>query len=144
MVTSILFLVETIYSNIQFWSFWKKKRSPSLLMYFRTYGLRNMWLDKCLKIQVSKDSFTRSMVNGSKLCWNLNNSTFTIFINSCEGTRWKSLSEWYGKPQAFSWTHWLPIASVLFLTEIIYSNIFRFNYFRQAKYFLIFFWILWI
>ena len=108
-------------------------------MYFRTYGIRNMWLDKCLKIQVSKDSLTSNKINGPKLCSNLNDSIFTIFINPCEGIGGKILSEWYGKSQASLLTQWLPITRVLFLIEIIDSNIFRFNYLRKRKYFMIFF-----
>ena len=47
---------------------------------FWTYGLRKTWLDKCLKNFVSEDHSTCNMVNGPKHCWNLNHSTFTIFI----------------------------------------------------------------
>ena len=44
-----------------------------------------MWLDKCLESRVSEDPLTSNMVNGPKLCWNLNDSTFTVFIDACEG-----------------------------------------------------------
>ena len=47
--------------------------------------LRKIWLDKCLKGRVSEDFQTNNMVNGSKLCCNLNGSTFTIFIKHFEG-----------------------------------------------------------
>ena len=40
-------------------------------MYFRNYRLQKMWLDQCVKTPFSEDPFTRSMVNGSKLYWNL-------------------------------------------------------------------------
>ena len=43
-----------------------------------------MSLSKCLKSPVSEDPSTSDMVNGPKLCWNLNDSTFTIFIDLCE------------------------------------------------------------
>ena len=35
--------------------------------------------------------------------------------------------------------HWLPIASIFFLIETIYSNVLGSNYLRNEKYFLIFF-----
>ena len=43
-----------------------------------------MWLDKCLKTPVSEDFSTSNMVNGPKHCWNLHESTFTMFIDNCE------------------------------------------------------------
>ena len=54
-------------------------------MHFRNYGLRMTWLDKCLKSRVSEDLYTGNMVNGPKHSFNLNESTFTIFIDHCEG-----------------------------------------------------------
>ena len=54
-------------------------------MYFRTYEVRKTWLDKCLKSPVSEDPLTSIKVNGPKYCLNLNESTFTIFIDHCEG-----------------------------------------------------------
>ena len=58
-------------------------------MYFRTYGLEKTWLDKCLKSPLSS-----KMVNGAKHCSELNDSTFTIFIDTCEANSgFKSLSE---------------------------------------------------
>ena len=53
-------------------------------MYFRNYWLRKTWLDECLKSFVSEDPLKDNMATGSKHCWNLNNRTFTIFINHCE------------------------------------------------------------
>ena len=35
-------------------------------MYFRNYGLRKTWLDKCLKIPYSDEPLTGNMVNGPK------------------------------------------------------------------------------
>ena len=49
-------------------------------MYFWTYGIRKTWLDKCLKSPVWEDPSTSNMENGPNHCWNLNDSTFTIFI----------------------------------------------------------------
>ena len=54
-------------------------------MFFRNYGLGKMWLDKCLNSPVSEDHLTGNVVNGAKHLFNLNNSTFTIFIDHCEG-----------------------------------------------------------
>ena len=54
-------------------------------MYFRNYWLRKKWLDKFVKNPSSEDPSTDNMVNGSKHCVNLNGSTFTIFVDHCEG-----------------------------------------------------------
>ena len=53
-------------------------------MLFRIDGLRNTWLDKCLKCPVSEDPSTSDMVNGPKPWLNMKGSTFTIFISYCE------------------------------------------------------------
>ena len=37
-------------------------------MYFRNYGLRKTWLDKCLENTASEHPSTNDMVNGSKDC----------------------------------------------------------------------------
>ena len=54
------------------------------MIYLWTYGLHKTWLDKCLKSPVSEDPSTSNMVNGPKQCWNLNDTTFTIFIHPSE------------------------------------------------------------
>ena len=54
-------------------------------MYFRNCGLQKTWLDKCLKSPVSEDPLTGNLVNVPKHCFNLNYSTFTMFIDQCEG-----------------------------------------------------------
>ena len=54
-------------------------------MYFWTYGLQKTWLIECLKSLVSENHSTSKMINGPKYCWNLNDSTFTIFICHIEG-----------------------------------------------------------
>ena len=53
-------------------------------MYFWTYGLWNTRLDQCLKSPVSEDPSTNNTVNGPKHIWNLNDSTFIIYIDKCE------------------------------------------------------------
>ena len=109
-------------------------------MYFWTRGLWKTWLDKSLKSPVLDDASKSNMVVGAKHCWNLNNSTFTIFIDPWKGNRLgKSVSQRYGKSQHRLLTHWLPIRSILFLTEVSYCNIFRCNYLQKKKYFLPFF-----
>ena len=45
-------------------------------MYFRSYGFRKTFLDKCLKSHVSQDRSKNNMVNGPKHCSNLNHNTF--------------------------------------------------------------------
>ena len=37
-------------------------------MYFRNYGLRKTWLNKCLKNTISEDILVSGMVNGNKHC----------------------------------------------------------------------------
>ena len=54
-------------------------------MYFRSYGLRKTWLDKCLKSPVSEDHLTGNVFNGSKHYVNLNDIIFTILIDQCQG-----------------------------------------------------------
>ena len=54
-------------------------------MYFRNQGLQKTSLDKCLKSRVSEDPSTQKIRNGLKHCCNLNDSTFKIFINHCDG-----------------------------------------------------------
>ena len=95
---------------------------------------------QCLKNRVSKDPSTSNMVNGPKHCWNLNDSTFTIFIDRCEENHaLKIFCDWYWKSSDCLLTHWLPMTSILFLTEAIYCNIFRCNYLRNEKNFRNFF-----
>ena len=54
-------------------------------MYFGCYGVRKPWLDKCLKSPFYEDLAKSNMVNVPKHCGNLKNSTFSIFIDRCEG-----------------------------------------------------------
>ena len=155
-MTIILFLLGTIYSNIFRSNYLRKKDVfsisvyifeihieflkiskkiwPSKVIYFWTDLLRKMWLDKCLKSSVSEDPSTRNMANGPKHCWNLNSSTFVIFIDHCErNSVVKSLSWWYEKYKDCFLTHWLPMTSILFLIETIYRNIFRRNYLENNR-----------
>ena len=55
-------------------------------MYFRNYGLRKTWLNNCLKSRVWEEHSTSNMINGLKLCENLNDITFTIHFDHWEGT----------------------------------------------------------
>ena len=82
------------------------------------------------------------MVNGTIHCWNLNESTFIIFMDCCEVIQVAkvSLSDMQNlRAVSCVLTNWLPITSILFLIETFYKNIFRCNYLRNEKYFLIFF-----
>ena len=54
-------------------------------MYFRNYRLGKTWLDKCLKCPVSDNPLRENLVNGPKHRFNFNGSTFTRFIDHCEG-----------------------------------------------------------
>ena len=59
-------------------------------MYLPNYELQKMWLAKCLKSAVWEDPSTGNMVKRPKGYFSLNDSTFTIFIDQCEGN-------WVGK-----------------------------------------------
>ena len=65
-------------------------------MHFRSYGLRKTWLYKCLRTPLSEVSSRSNMVSGTKHCWNLNETTFTIFLDQCEGN-------WDGKSLLMIW-----------------------------------------
>ena len=80
-------------------------------------------LDKCLNSFVSEDCSKSKIVNSPKRCWNLNDSTFTIFIDQCErNLRSKSLCYWYTKFLDSLLKNWLPITSYLFLIETILAT----------------------
>ena len=113
-MTSILFLTEVIYCNIFrrnylrnekifliFFFFWHVRNLDSILKIFKKnmtfigdvfLNLRTpkkVWL----KIPVLEDPLKSNMVKGPKHCWNLNDSTFTMFIDHCQGNSvGKSLS----------------------------------------------------
>ena len=106
-------------------------------MYFWTYGLRKTWLDECLRSLVPEDLSRNNIINGPQNCWNLNDSTFTIFIDHWEDNYdWKSVTEWCAKSLDCLLIQWHPMTCILFLTEAIYWNVFRFFYLRKEKYFL--------
>ena len=54
-------------------------------MYFWTYRLRKMWLDKCLKSPVSEDLLISNLGKGIKHYSKLNDSILTVFIDPREG-----------------------------------------------------------
>ena len=62
-----------------------KKMKRLIADVFLKFRLRKTWLDKYLKNPVSEDFSTSNMVNGLKYCSKLNDSTFTIFIDTCAG-----------------------------------------------------------
>ena len=111
-----------------------------MLIYFRRYGSRKTLLDQCLKSRALRDPSQSKIINAPKYCWNMYGSTFTKFIDHCEGN-WhaKSFCYWHGRSQDCFLTHWVPMASILFLIEAIYRNEFRCNYLENKKHFLRFF-----
>ena len=78
------FFAAFLKSRLNFEHF-QKKGWLSYLRYFRNYGLRKKWLHQCLKSPIWRDLSESFMVNAPKHCWNLHGSTFTIFIDYCEG-----------------------------------------------------------
>ena len=54
-------------------------------MDLRNYGLRNTWLEKCLKKSVSEYRSIVNILNTPKHCWNLHDSTFIRFFYHSEG-----------------------------------------------------------
>ena len=75
-------------------------------MYFRNYGLQKTWLDQCLKSPVLEDVWKSNMVNGPKHTRNIKESSFTIFIDHCEGNcLTEILCYKYAKAQNFFLTH---------------------------------------
>ena len=83
--TFFQFFFSIFESYIKFSTF-PEKRSPSELIYSRKYRLRKTWLDKFLKSRVSENTSTDIKKNETKHCCNLNDSTFTMFINHCKGS----------------------------------------------------------
>ena len=69
-----------------------------------------MWLHKFLKLNVSEDASKRNIINGQNHCCNLDDSTFTIFIDNFEGN-WvgKSFFCCYAKYSNCLLTYWLPM-----------------------------------
>ena len=109
-------------------------------MFFWTYGHQETWLDIWLKIPVPEDRSTSNMINGPKNCSKLNDSTITRFIDTCEGdSGWKRLSGFCVESLDCFLIHWLLVTGILFLIETIYRDIFRFNYLRNEKCLLNFF-----
>ena len=60
-----------------------KKKMTLIADNSSTDGRRKTWSDKCLKSPISEEPSTSNIVNWPKHCWNLNSSTFTIFIDHC-------------------------------------------------------------
>ena len=92
-----------------------KQKMNLIAFVFPKFRTRKRWLDKCLKTPVSEDSSTSKRVNVFKHCWNLHQSTFTIFIDHClENWVGKTLPFWHAKPWDCLLTHWLPMKIILF------------------------------
>ena len=130
----MFFCIFEIYTK--FWTF-SRRRWPSYSTYLRNHGPRKTWLDICLKSAVSEDPLTGNMVNWSKHCPNLTDSTVTKFIDDFEGNSvGKSLFYWYAKPYNCLLTDWLTMTSILFLIETIERNQFTCYYLKNKKVFL--------
>ena len=84
-----------------------------------------------------EDPFTSNVVNRSKHWFNLNGSSFTIFVDHCEAN-WVGKSRSYrkSKSQNFFLTHRLPMTSILFLVETIQYKQVRCIYRKNKKLFL--------
>ena len=54
-------------------------------MFFRNYEPQKTWLDKCLKNPIWEDPLRGNVAKGRKSCFNLDDNTFTIFIDHSEG-----------------------------------------------------------
>ena len=67
-----------------------EKKMSVIAELFPKLRTRKRWLKKCLKSPASEDHSTSNMVRGTKHFWNLNHTTFTIFINHCS-------DNWAGK-----------------------------------------------
>ena len=84
-----------------FFFFWHVRNLDSILKIFKknmTF-IGDVFLNlgtpkkEWLKIPVLEDPSKSNMVKGPKHCWNLNDSTFTMFIDHCQGNSvGKSLS----------------------------------------------------
>ena len=55
-------------------------------MYFGKSRLGKIWLDKCQKSRISQDPYGENIGNRLKRYSNLNEGTFTKFVNHCEGS----------------------------------------------------------
>ena len=80
---------------LQFWNLYEmlnifEKKMILMADVFPKLRTRKRWLNKSLKSPVSEDSSTSNMVRGTKNCWNLNHTTFTIIVDHRE-------SNWVGK-----------------------------------------------
>ena len=69
-------------SNSNFESFLKTGWLSSL-RYFRSSGPRKTWLVQCRKSPVSRDPSKSNIVNAPDHCWNVKESSFSIFIDHC-------------------------------------------------------------
>ena len=75
-------------------------------MYLRNYGLRKRRLDKCLKSHILEDPSTSNMEDGPKHSSNVENGSFTIFINHSEhNSVGEDLYYCYSKSQDCFLTH---------------------------------------
>ena len=141
-MTSIFCLIETMLRN-QFRCNYLKNKKTFLNFSFQFLNLAEIFIifqnkedphSWCISSNTNSVKQIRSMSNKSRFkgpsksimwnrpehCWNLNNNTFTIFIDHCEGN-WvlKTVCKRYAKLYDCLLTHWMQMTSILFLTETI-------------------------
>ena len=161
-MTSFLFFTEAIYWNIFRCIGLKNKKYflNSFLHFLSLDSIFNIFSKKMtfvadvfLNLQTPKEVLTKmskkfyftepfGKKHGKRVetLTKLNERTFIMFIDPCEcNSVLKSVFEWYARPYDCLLTLSLPITSILFLTEATYCNIFRCNYLKNEKYFLVFF-----
>ena len=164
-MTSIFFLKETIYCYIFRWNYLGNRKYflNLFLRFLNLDSILNIFIKKMALIadvflnlrapenvfgkvskrtllSVSEDPSKSNIIKEPKHCSKLDDSTFTIFIYTWEH-HWglKSLSELYSKSSYCLLPHSLPIISILFLTKEICWNISRWNYLRNKRLFVNFF-----
>ena len=100
-MTIILFVKETIDCNICRYNYLRKKKKFSIFffLFFFFFWIFKIYIQFwTFSVPIWDNPSTSNMVNGLKLGWNLNYSTFTIYIDHCEGNSVaKSLSWGYAK-----------------------------------------------
>ena len=119
-MTGILFLIDTIWRyqlrcnyirkkklflkfSLLFWPLVEilnilKQKMTFIDLVFPKLRTPKTFLDKCLKSPVSENPSTSNMVNRTKHCWNMHQSTFIIFIDH-NPNNWveKRHSYWHAK-----------------------------------------------
>ena len=97
----------------------RKKMTLIAYLFLRLRSAKSVVRYMC-KSPASDYYSKRNRVNGSQLCWNLIDSTCSIFIDQREENLLAtSLFYWYAKASNCLLTQWLTSTSILFLIETI-------------------------